>query len=95
MPMVNMVILKLPQPSRHALDDKIFMIMKGNEVFKIAVTQLSHVVTETLRLNNIEKTEIKANYRIIAATAKKLSMSMDKVVVTLTKHGNTSAALCH
>jgi 3-oxoacyl-[acyl-carrier-protein] synthase-3 len=75
-----------------------FMTMKGNDVFKVAVTQLSHVVTETLRLNNIDKSEIdwlvphQANFRIINATAKKLNMSLDKVVLTLSKHGNTSAA---
>ncbi|GAB1151870.1 MAG: ketoacyl-ACP synthase III [Shewanella algae] len=75
-----------------------FMTMKGNDVFKVAVTQLSHVVTETLRLNNVDKSEIdwlvphQANFRIINATAKKLDMSLDKVVLTLAKHGNTSAA---
>lgn len=75
-----------------------FMTMKGNDVFKVAVTQLSHVVTETLRLNNIDKSAIdwlvphQANFRIIKATAKKLDMSLDKVVLTLAKHGNTSAA---
>ncbi|GGY88096.1 MULTISPECIES: beta-ketoacyl-ACP synthase III [Shewanella] len=75
-----------------------FMTMKGNDVFKVAVTQLSHVVTETLRLNNVDKSEIdwlvphQANLRIITATARKLDMAMDKVVITLNKHGNTSAA---
>ena len=75
-----------------------FMTMKGKDVFKVAVTQLSNVVTETLRLNNVDKSEIdwlvphQANFRIINATAKKLSMSLDKVVLTLAKHGNTSAA---
>ncbi|QSX31477.1 MULTISPECIES: beta-ketoacyl-ACP synthase III [Shewanella] len=75
-----------------------YMTMKGNDVFKVAVTQLSHVVEETLRLNNIQKSDIdwlvphQANFRIINATAKKLDMSLDKVVLTLAKHGNTSAA---
>ncbi|MCF1428214.1 MAG: ketoacyl-ACP synthase III [Shewanella sp.] len=93
-------LLKCPMPSRGLDKEDVnnFITMKGNDVFKVAVTQLSHVVTETLRLNNIDKSEIdwlvphQANYRIIAATAKKLSMSMDKVVITLAKHGNTSAA---
>ncbi|QDF66845.1 ketoacyl-ACP synthase III [Shewanella sp. SNU WT4] len=93
-------LLKCPMPSRGLDTDDVnnFITMKGNDVFKVAVTQLSHVVTETLRLNNIDKSEIdwlvphQANFRIISATAKKLSMSMDKVVVTLGKHGNTSAA---
>ncbi|QDO84551.1 ketoacyl-ACP synthase III [Shewanella psychropiezotolerans] len=75
-----------------------YMIMKGNDVFKVAVTKLAHVVTETLRINQIDKSEIdwlvphQANFRIIKATAKKLNMSLDKVVLTLAKHGNTSAA---
>jgi len=75
-----------------------YMTMKGNDVFKVAVTQLSQVVTETLRINKIDKSEIdwlvphQANFRIIKATAKKLNMSLDKVVLTLAKHGNTSAA---
>ena len=74
-----------------------YMTMKGNDVFKVAVTQLSHVVTETLRINQIDKSDIdwlvphQANFRIIKATAKKLNMSLDKVVLTLAKHGNTSA----
>ncbi|KMT64770.1 beta-ketoacyl-ACP synthase III [Catenovulum maritimum] len=72
--------------------------MKGNEVFKVAVTKLSEIVQETLVANNLDKSEIdwlvphQANYRIIKATAKKLNMTMDRVVVTLDKHGNTSAA---
>ncbi|MBR9727764.1 beta-ketoacyl-ACP synthase III [Shewanella intestini] len=75
-----------------------YMTMKGNDVFKVAVTQLSNVVTETLSINKIDKSEIdwlvphQANFRIIKATAKKLDMSLDKVVLTLAKHGNTSAA---
>ncbi|MGB1297898.1 MAG: beta-ketoacyl-ACP synthase III [Psychrobium sp.] len=75
-----------------------YIEMKGNEVFKFAVTQLSNVVSETLEANNLEKSDIdwlvphQANYRIISATAKKLSMPMEQVVLTLAKHGNTSAA---
>ncbi len=72
--------------------------MRGNEVFKVAVKTLSQIVDETLAHNNIEKSDIdwliphQANIRIIQATAKKLKMSMDQVVVTVEKHGNTSAA---
>ncbi len=72
--------------------------MQGNEVFKIAVKTLSQIVDETLDANNLEKHDIdwlvphQANIRIIAATARKLNMSMDKVVVTVDEHGNTSAA---
>ncbi|PKG57681.1 3-oxoacyl-ACP synthase [Shewanella sp. Choline-02u-19] len=93
-------LLKCSIPSRKGDDSEElgYMTMKGNDVFKVAVTQLSHVVTETLRQNNIEKSDIdwlvphQANFRIIKATAKKLDMSLDKVVLTLAKHGNTSAA---
>lgn len=72
--------------------------MKGNEVFKVAVTKLSQIVEETLEANNYDKSQIdwlvphQANLRIIKAAAKKLNMTMDRVVVTLDKHGNTSAA---
>ncbi len=72
--------------------------MKGNEVFKKAVNTLGAIVEETLEANNIEKNDIdwlvphQANIRIINATAKKLKMSMDRVVVTVQHHGNTSAA---
>ena len=74
------------------------MLMKGNEVFKMAVNTLGRIVDETLAANNMDKTDIdwlvphQANIRIINATAKKLSMSMDNVVVTVHEHGNTSAA---
>ena len=73
-------------------------VMKGNEVFRVAVTKLSEVVEETLAANNMDKSELdwlvphQANFRIIKATAKKLDMSLDQVVLTLEKHGNTSAA---
>ena len=72
--------------------------MKGNEVFKMAVNTLGRIVDETLKHNKMEKSDIdwlvphQANIRIINATARKLSMSLDHVVVTVDKHGNTSAA---
>ncbi|MCG6885784.1 MAG: ketoacyl-ACP synthase III [Proteobacteria bacterium] len=75
-----------------------FVEMKGNEVFKVAVNTLGRIVDETLAANNMQKSDItwlvphQANIRIIAATAKKLDMSMDHVVVTVQDHGNTSAA---
>lgn len=74
------------------------IVMKGNEVFKMAVKTLGRIVDETLEYNNLEKSDIdwlvphQANRRIINATAKKLGMSTDHVVVTVNKHGNTSAA---
>ncbi|MEQ1598545.1 MAG: beta-ketoacyl-ACP synthase III [Methylotenera sp.] len=72
--------------------------MEGNAVFKMAVNTLDQIVDETLTANNMQKSDIdwlvphQANIRILQATAKKLDMSMDKVVVTVDKHGNTSAA---
>ncbi len=72
--------------------------MEGKEVFKYAVKYLSEVVQEVLEYNNIESSQIdwlvphQANIRIIEGTAKKLNMPMDKVIVTVQKHGNTSAA---
>ncbi len=75
-----------------------YMQMKGNEVFKMAVNTLGRIVDETLAANNMEKSDVdwlvphQANIRIINATAKKLGMSMDHVVVTVHEHGNTSAA---
>lgn len=75
-----------------------FIEMKGNEVFKVAVNTLGKIVDETLEYNQMQKSDIdwlvphQANLRIIAATAKKLNMSMDQVVVTVNEHGNTSAA---
>lgn len=75
-----------------------YIHMAGNEVFKIAVKSLGAIVDETLAANGLDKSAIdwliphQANIRIIQATAKKLEMSMDKVIVTVEQHGNTSAA---
>lgn len=75
-----------------------FIEMRGNEVFRMAVKTLGRIVDETLAHNNLQKADIdwlvphQANIRIIKATAKKLKMSMDHVVVTVNEHGNTSAA---
>ncbi|QTR51839.1 ketoacyl-ACP synthase III [Candidatus Thiothrix anitrata] len=72
--------------------------MRGNEVFRVAVNTLGRIVDETLEANGMTKADVnwlvphQANIRIIQATAKKLDMSMDNVVVTVDKHGNTSAA---
>jgi 3-oxoacyl-[acyl-carrier-protein] synthase-3 len=72
--------------------------MKGNEVFRMAVNTLGRIVDETLEANQMQKSDVdwlvphQANTRIIAATAKKLAMSMDHVVLTVDRHGNTSAA---
>ncbi len=71
--------------------------MKGNEVFKVAVRTLGRIVDETLEHNQMSKADLdwliphQANYRIITATAKKLRMTMDQVIITVDKYGNTSA----
>ena len=75
-----------------------YIYMKGNEVFKMAVNTLGRIADETLSANNFHKSDIdwlvphQANTRIIQATARKLKLPMDRVVVTVDKHGNTSAA---
>jgi 3-oxoacyl-[acyl-carrier-protein] synthase-3 len=75
-----------------------YMRMEGNAVFKMAVNTLDAIVDETLAANGLQKSDIQwlvphqANIRIIQATAKKLGMSMDRVVLTVDRHGNTSAA---
>ena len=72
--------------------------MQGSQVFKIAVNTLDKIVDETLIANQLKKEDIdwlvphQANVRILEATAKKLEMGMDKVIVTIDRHGNTSAA---
>lgn len=73
------------------------VLMTGNEVFKHAVKALDSVVEETLEANNLDRHDIdwliphQANLRIIEATAKRLDMPMERVIVTVDKHGNTSA----
>lgn len=93
-------LLKLPQRQRGVTGSEMdaYMHMKGNEVFKVAVSRLSDIVTQTLEANGIDKSELdwlvphQANYRIINATARKLNMPLERVILTLDKHGNTSAA---
>jgi len=73
------------------------VLMTGNEVFKHAVKALDAVVDEALAANGLDKHDLdwliphQANLRIIEATAKRLDMPMDRVIVTVHKHGNTSA----
>ncbi len=80
------------------LHDDVHVTMQGNEVFKIAVNTLGRIVDETLAANRLDKSDIdwlvphQANIRIINATARKLKMPMERVVVTVQEHGNTSAA---
>ncbi len=75
-----------------------YIRMQGNEVFRVAVTTLGHIVDETLRANDMDKGDVdwlvphQANMRIIQATARRLKMPVERVVVTVAEHGNTSAA---
>lgn len=75
-----------------------FMVMNGNAVFRKAVSTLGSIASETLAGNGVDQAELdwlvphQANLRIIAAAAKKLDLPMDRVVVTVDKHANTSAA---
>ncbi|MDR0218033.1 MAG: ketoacyl-ACP synthase III [Enterobacteriaceae bacterium] len=91
-------LLSVPHKDRQKLDSPAYITMVGNEVFKVAVRELANIVDETLKANNLDRSQLdwlvphQANLRIIAATAKKLNMTMDNVVVTLDRHGNTSAA---
>ena len=82
----------------HGYDNPAYVKMQGSEVFKMAVRTLSRIVDETLAANGMEKEDLdwlvphQANTRIISATAKTLRMPMDRVVLTVAEHGNTSAA---
>jgi len=94
-------LLYLPNPAFEGDDgedcERIIQ-MNGNEVFKIAVNTLGSIVSETLAANNLQQSDIdwlvphQANIRIIVATAKKLKMPMERVVVTIENQGNTSSA---
>lgn len=74
------------------------LTMEGNKVFRFAVETLEHLVDHMLKASHLQKADIdwlvphQANARIISATAKKLDLSMDKVILTLTTQGNTTAA---
>ncbi len=75
-----------------------FIQMNGNAVFRRAVATLDSIARETLDRNNIDKHDLdwfvphQANMRIITAAAKKLDMPMERVIVTVDEHANTSAA---
>ena len=87
-----------PRGAGRIADGGAYTKMQGNEVFKVAVRTLHRIVDETLAANRMDRTDVdwliphQANIRIIEATARKLGMSMDRVVVTVADHGNTSAA---
>jgi 3-oxoacyl-[acyl-carrier-protein] synthase-3 len=73
------------------------VLMAGSDVFKYAVKALDSVVDETLKANKLDKHDLdwliphQANLRIIEATAKRLDMPMERVIITVDRHGNTSA----
>jgi 3-oxoacyl-[acyl-carrier-protein] synthase-3 len=73
------------------------VLMAGSDVFKYAVKALDSVVDETLKANQLDKHDLdwliphQANLRIIEATAKRLDMPMERVIITVDRHGNTSA----
>jgi 3-oxoacyl-[acyl-carrier-protein] synthase-3 len=83
------------KPGEHNAGVKV--LMQGSDVFKVAVKTLDRVVEETLEANGLDRHDIdwliphQANLRIIQATAKRLDMPMERVIVTVDKHGNTSA----
>ncbi|WP_043957652.1 beta-ketoacyl-ACP synthase III [Lysobacter sp. A03] len=83
------------KPEEHNAGVKV--MMTGNDVFKHAVKALDAVVEETLEANGIDRSEIdwliphQANLRIIELTARRLDMPMERVIVTVDKHGNTSS----
>ncbi len=91
-------LLYLPNPEMGISGEPPYVKMQGNEVFKIAVNTLGRIVDETLAANGLEKADVdwlvphQANIRIIAATARKLKMPMERVVVTIERQGNTSSA---
>ncbi|HIF89120.1 MAG TPA: ketoacyl-ACP synthase III [Candidatus Thioglobus sp.] len=86
------------QTSNNRINELGFIQMTGNEVFKIAVNRLSNLAETTLKECNMTADDLtwmvphQANIRIITAVAKKVKLPMEKVVITLGRHGNTSAA---
>ncbi len=83
---------------RSLAHDTSLIRMKGNEVFKVAVRTLERMVDQVIEENDLRQDEIdwfvphQANLRIIKATAKRLQIPMERVVLTVAEHGNTSAA---
>jgi 3-oxoacyl-[acyl-carrier-protein] synthase-3 len=95
-------LLQVPQGVSNGYDvtraGEAFIQMNGNAVFRRAVATLDSIARETLDKNNIDKHDLdwfvphQANMRIITAAAKKLEMPMERVIVTVDEHANTSAA---
>jgi 3-oxoacyl-[acyl-carrier-protein] synthase III len=95
-------LLQVPQGISNGYDvtraGEAFIQMNGNAVFRRAVATLDSIARETLDRNNVDKHDLdwfvphQANMRIITAAAKKLDMPMERVIVTVDEHANTSAA---
>ena len=87
-----------PKDKDRRTDGGPYIEMKGNEVFRMAVNTLERIVDETLQANGMNRHDVdwlvphQANHRIISATARKLDLSLERVVITVDQHGNTSAA---
>lgn len=94
-------ILNLPSPHyQKTIEEKLncFVRMEGKDVYKIAVTELPNTVIELLERNKMHKDQIdwlvphQANLRIIEFVAKRLEFPMEKIIITVDKHANTSSA---
>lgn len=93
-------VLSLPVSIGKPIDveQALYVQMKGNQLFKLAVNILGNLFDETLAANNLQKSDIdwlvphQANIRIIEAMAKKLDLPMERVAITLYEQGNTSSA---
>ncbi|AGA91118.1 3-oxoacyl-(acyl-carrier-protein) synthase III [Thioflavicoccus mobilis 8321] len=91
-------LLQVPRGIGNGGTGSPYMEMRGNEVFRMAVNILGRIVDETLETASMTRSDLdwlvphQANIRIIQATARKLDLPMERVVVTVGQHGNTSAA---
>lgn len=93
-------VLSLPTSMGKPMDleQALYIQMKGNQLFKLAVTILGKLFDETLTANHLQKSDVdwlvphQANIRIIEAMAKKLDLPMERVAITLAEQGNTSSA---
>ncbi len=94
----NMLYAEMGISKKSTVPDASFIRMNGNDVFKMAVRTLERMVDQVIEENDIKQGDIdwfvphQANLRIIKATAKRLKIPMERVVLTVAQHGNTSAA---
>jgi 3-oxoacyl-[acyl-carrier-protein] synthase-3 len=94
----NMLYAETGISKKSTVPDTSFIRMNGNDVFKMAVRTLERMVDQVIEENDIKQGDIdwfvphQANLRIINATAKRLKIPMERVVLTVAQHGNTSAA---